>query len=288
MKHFFVSILLLSFSTLFSQNNPEVYLIDINPTQNGIEITDFRNISNDSGYDSQPFFSDTNTLLFAGNNEGQTDIAVYNTLTQKKTWLNNPTSGGEYSPQIIPDTKDVAAVRLDTNGLQRLYAYNLTSKNSAELIADLQVAYYTFSNNHTIVASVLSGDNLDLVIADFQKKTIDTILEKSGRSIHKLKNKEAVSYTAINEEGNYDVFQLDLKSNESYFICQLPIGIQDHAWLDESRLILGSFNKLFIYDTFGNQKWNLVADLSEFKITNITRIAVSTDGKKLALVAEPL
>ena len=288
MKHFFVSILLLSFSTLFSQNNPEVYLIDINPTQNGIEITDFRNISNDSGYDSQPFFSDTNTLLFAGNNEGQTDIAVYNTLTQKKTWLNNPTSGGEYSPQIIPDTKDVAAVRLDTNGLQRLYAYNLTSKNSAELIADLQVAYYTFSNNHTIVASELSGDNLDLVIADFQKKTIDTILEKSGRSIHKLKNKEAVSYTAINEEGNYDVFQLDLKSNESYFICQLPIGIQDHAWLDESRLILGSFNKLFIYDTFGNQKWNLVADLSEFKITNITRIAVSTDGKKLALVAEPL
>jgi Tol biopolymer transport system component len=288
MKHFFVSILLLSFSTLFSQNNPEVYLIDITPTQNGIEIKDFRNISNDSGYDSQPSFSDTTTLLFAGNNDGQTDIAVYNTLTQKKTWFNNPTSGGEYSPQIIPDTKDVAAVRLDTNGLQRLYAYNLTSKNSAELIADLQVAYYTFSNNHTIVVSVLSGDNLDLVIADFQKKTIDTILEKSGRSIHKLKNKEAVSYTAINEEGNYDVFQLDLKNNESYFICQLPIGIQDHAWLDESKLILGSFNKLFIYDTFGNQKWNLVADLSEFKITNITRIAVSPDGKKLALVAEPL
>ena len=78
-----------------------------------------------------------------------------------------------------------------------------------------------------------------------------------------------------------------MDSRESFFVCQLPIGIQDYAWLNDSQIIIGSGNKIFLYDTFSNEEWKQVADLSDYKIKDITRLAVSPDGTKLALVAEP-
>jgi len=158
---------------------------------------------------------------------------------------------------------------------------------SALLIEGLQVAYYSFFNKKTILSSVLSGNNLDLVISNLSKKTNDTLIENVGGSIHKVPNsKEEMSYTSVNEDGNMDIFQLDMKSLESFFVTELPIGIQDHIWLDESKLLIGSLDKLYMLDFFGSEDWKLVADLSEYNIKEITRLAVSPDGTKLAIVAE--
>jgi hypothetical protein len=208
-----------------------------------------------------------------------------NISSSEGSWMNLPTEGGEYSPIRIPNSKDLSAVRLDPDGLQRLYKYPVLGKPSVVLIEDLQVAYYAYANEHSFLASVLSDDNLDLVFVNLQKKKIDTLLEGSGRSIHKIPGKEAMSYTATNEEGNLDIFQLDLEDKESYFICQLPIGIQDYIWLDDSKLLLGSGSQLFLYNLYGNGDWKKVANLSEAKIKDISRLALSPDGTKLALAA---
>ncbi len=272
--------------TIHSQTNPDVFLADINANSDNLEITNVRNVSNDSGYDSQPSFLANDQLLFAGNNKGQTDIAYYNLERSQKLFFNKPTSGGEYSPQIIPNSPNIAAVRLDTTGKQRLYRYGLAEQTSEEIIPDIQVAYFAFYDQNTILASVLSDDRLDLVLIDLQKKTTDTLLYNSGRSIHKIPGKNAMSYTAVNEEGNMDIYQFDIDDRESYFVCQLPIGIQDHIWLDESRLLIGSGSQLFLYDLFGKGEWKPIADLKDKHIANISRLAISPDKKSLALVAE--
>jgi len=287
MQKLILFLALFTFSFIIAQSNSEVYLFNINFNTPGMEVTHMTNVSNDPDYDSQPSFQDSSTLLFAGSNKGQTDIAVYDINTKTKTWFNLPTSGGEYSPQQIPGTSYVSAVRLDTTGLQRWYQYQKGSNMSSEMIEAIQVAYYSFYDDQVALAAVLSGPNLDLTWIDFQKKTADTIVRNSGRSIHRIPNKEAMSYTAVNEEGNHDIFQLDMKDKESYFVCQLPVGVQDYCWIDETRLLLGSNNKLYLYDLFGSDKWEEAADLSEFKIKNISRLTVSPDGKKLAIVAEP-
>jgi hypothetical protein len=41
-----------------------------------------------------------------------------------------------------------------------------------------------------------------------------------------------------------------------------------------------------LLDLFGNGEWKLVADLSKYNITDITRLAVNPAGSKLAMVAE--
>ncbi len=281
-------VLVLFSVALSAQTNTEVYVSNIESAYGGLDVFNFQNISNDTGYDSQPSFLSNDEVVFAGNNSSQTDIAQYNISKKTKFWYNAPTKGGEYSPQLSPNHTGVSAVRLDPDGLQRLYMYEENSTSSIEVIEDLRVAYYTFYNEDTIVASVLSDSSLDLVISDLKNKKTDTILTNSGRSIHKVPNSNSISYTAINKEKNQELYLLDMDSRESFFVCQLPIGIQDYTWLNDSQIIIGSGSKLFLYDTFLNEDWKEVADLSDYRIKDITRLAISPDGKKIALVAEPL
>ncbi|MFT5437764.1 MAG: hypothetical protein ACI840_002424 [Ulvibacter sp.] len=288
MRQTLSSLLFFASFNIFAQTNTEVYLCDIKLEYGGLITYNFHNISNDEGYDSQPSFASNNTVLFAGNNAGQTDIALYNISEKTKSWFNKTTKGGEYSPIQIPDSNaKVSAVRLDPDGLQRLYVYDAISKENKELIEGLQVAYYDFYNAETIVASVLSDDNLDLVFSNLKSKKTDTFLRNVGRSIHRVPDSKTMSYTSLNEDKNQEVYLLDMKTMESFFVCQLPIGIQDYTWLNDSQILIGSGSKLYIYDTFLNSDWKEVADLTEYNIKDISRLAVSLNGERLSLVALP-
>lgn len=286
MNQTLASLLFFASFNIIAQSNPEVYLCDIKSENGGLATSNFQNISNDEGYDSQPSFANNNTVLFAGNKNGQTDIAMYNISEKTKTWVHKTTEGGEYSPIQIPgyETK-TSAVRLDPDGLQRLYMYDVISNENIELIEDVQVAYYDFYNAESIIASVLSDGHLDLVFSNLNAKKTDTILRNVGRSIHKVPNSNSMSYTSVNEDKNQEIYVLDMETMESFFVCQLPVGIQDYTWLNDSQILIGSGSKLYIYDTFLNSDWKEVANLSEYNIKNITRLAVSPDEGRLSLVA---
>lgn len=285
MKKVFFILILAGAGTLFAQPDTEVFTMDVATSSKALVVSNVQNISNNPGYDNQPSFVDFTNLLYAGTKNGATDIVGYHIPSGRQYWLNIPTEGGEYSPQNIPGGKNMAAVRLDPDGKQRLYKYHFPEGNSEELIEDIQVAYYAFYDENTILASVLSDGALDLVKIDLLQKKTDTILQGVGRSIHKVPNQNSMSYTAVNEEGNHDIYLMDMNDGQSYFVCQLPIGVQDYAWLDDSRLILGSNSALFIYETFTDGGWTKAADLKDFDIKDITRVAVSPNSKRLALAA---
>ena len=289
MRLLFLGLLVVS-SAVFGQTNPEIFLMEVSNDLGEFKISNFRNITNNEGYDSQPSFSNNNTLLFAGTENGQTEIMSYHLNSNTKLRINKPTSGGEYSPQKFPKNNEIAAVRLDTTGLQRLYAYenSITEQGTSRmLLNNLEVAYYAFHDNNRIIASVLGGNQLNLVIANLKTGEVTPYLENSGRSIHNVPNSTSVSYTAVNEDGNNDVFIVDIDDDkESYFVCQLPIGIEDHCWLNESILLLGSGSKLYKYDFYGKQEWVEFADLSMYNLSEISRITVSPNGENIALVAK--
>jgi len=288
MKNLLIAITFLTAISIKAQENTEIYVFDIATSENGLAFSNIKNISNDKGYDNQPFFQDNNTIIFAGNNNKATDIATVSLSNYKKEFSFQKTVGGEFSPQPIPNSKLIASVRLDTSGLQRIYSYNSETKNSEELIKDIPVAYFSFYDASQMLTSILSNDKLDLIFFDLKNNSHKPIVKNSGRSLSKIPKKEAMSYTAFNEDGYLDIFQLDVKDLQSYFISELPLGIQDYAWLNDSQIIIGTNMSILMYDLFGDGEWEKVADLSSFKIKNITRLAVSPNGKKIALVAEPL
>ena len=284
----------LLFSALsFAQEipNTEVYLFDIKNDNGKIQIENGINISKNSGYDNQPSFFSDDLILFAGNRQGQTDIETYSIKSTSLGWFNKstPTPGGEYSPQRIPNSDNIAAVRLDTSGLQKLYKYDSKSKNSDVLLPDLKVGYFAFYDENQLISAVLNGNSMDLVYSNTQTKKDSLLVSNVGRSIHKVPDSKSVSYTVVNEDGNMDLYLLDFNDNlNSYFICELPIGIQDYTWLNENQILLGSRDKLYIYDTLGITEWTEIASLEDYGLNNITRLAVNPSETKLALVAESL
>ncbi len=268
-----------------AQNNPDVFLADLSTSEDEeTTISNLQNISKDPGYDNQPSFGTGNMLLFSGNNNGQSDIYQYHTRLGRKLLVGGSPGGGEYSPMLSPDEKSISAVRLDTTGLQRLYLYS--DDDSKVLIPDLVVAYYTYYDKDRIVGSFIDNDNLNLFVHNLNTNKTDTLLTGVGRSFHKVPGQEAVSYTTINDQERQDVYLLDMQTMESFFVTQLPIGVSDYAWLNDSKIIIGSNSSLFVYDTFGGEQWQKLVDLDANTITNITRIAVSPTGSRIALVGE--
>lgn len=284
-------LLLLALTTTlftFAQVNTEVFVFDIRPAYEGLQLLNARNVSNNPGYDNQPSFISNERLVFAGDNDGQTDISEYNLATKLQKWVNQETKGGEYSPQKFPSSDDLAAVRLDPNGKQRLYRYNSKTGQSSEIVPDLQVAYFAFYDDSKMLATVLDDEYMSLVMIDLPNKKADTLFYKAGRSLQKVPKTRAMSYTLVNEEGNLDLYLLDMDSYESFFVTELPIGIQDFVWINDTQVLVGSGSNLFMYDTLGGLEWNGVASLGEYGIKNISRMAISPDGKKLAVVAEAM
>ena len=289
MKFFWI---ILFYLPAMAQNLPEteIYLFELVSSSDSLSFKNGKNISKNKGYDNQPSFYSNDSLIYARTRNGQTDIAGYHPEISENFWISHTKIGSEYSPKKIPNSTSVAAVRLDTTGLQRLYKYEIKSGESRELIPELKVGYFTFLDSHSLIASVLTGSHMDLVLYDLEKNTSQTIATNAGRSLHKVPGTASMSYTVVNEEGNLDLYLLDFREGEpsSFFICTLPAGAQDYVWLDRDRILLGSGNQLFLYNILGRTEWTAVADLSEYGLENITRMALNEKGTLLAIVAEPV
>lgn len=267
----------------------EIFLFDLKVTIDSVSVENGRNISNNAGYDNQPSFLSNDKLLYTKTRNDQTDITLNNTEDYKENWISHTVVGSEYSPKGIPGTNYIAAVRLDTTGLQRLYKYDQESGESSVLLPDSKVGYFAYFNEYKLLTSVLVSSGMNLVLHDLEKETEKTLVTGAGRSLQKVPGTESMSYTVLNEENDWDLYLLDQKDGEtsSFFICTLPAGVQDLTWLDRDRIVLGNGSKLFLYNILGDTEWTEVADLSEYKIQNITRVAVNETRTKLAIVAEP-
>lgn len=285
MKYIIALTLFLTGLSLYPQPDTEVFLFEIDRTGGKWSLVNPMNISNNKGYDNQPSFYDNNNILFSSTRNGQTDIALYNLVTGNTKWLTNTSGGSEYSPIRIPNSHDFSAIRLDTTGLQRLYRYNISTGNSSLIREDAKVGYHVWFTEDILVNTILIENRMDLIVSNLEDKRDFKVQKKVGRSLHSIPNSEKVSYIGIEGNGNL-LKSLDPKTGETQLITSIPKGISDMCWLPEGGFLLPKKNVIIKFSEDLKQE-PLVIDLSEFKeIYTISRMAVSPNGKYLALVSE--
>lgn len=268
----------------FSQANTEVHLFDLQKDNSKWALTNGKNISNNKGYDSQPSFYDDNTILFASSRDGQTDIASYNLKTKSKKFVSNTPNGGEYSPERIPNSTNVSAVRLDKSGLQRFYEYYYKSGKGKELIKDLVVAYPRWYDKNTLLAVSIVNKGLELFLCDLKSKKNTSVAKKIGRSVHKIPNSNLVSFIS-KEDKVWKVKSINPKTLEIKTIIDLPQK-EDICWLPDGTLLSASKNMILQHNPKKGKGWYTFHAFKDENINNISRIIVNKDGTKLALVAE--
>lgn len=281
---FFIISLFARFS--YAQSNSEVYLMEMSTVDSVFKIDKPINISNNEGYDNQPSFLGPDNLMYAGTRDGATDIAAYNIPSGQGYWINVATPGGEYSPQAVTEEQAIAAVRLDPDGLQRLYKYPIPEGPSELLVKDLKVAYFTFYDENTIACSVIVDDELQFGVYDLFKGKFKLLGKNAGRSIHKIPNSDKISYTLVNKDTIHEIYELNLKGLKSKRIGSLPKGVQDYTWLNPTEILFGIISKIYVQDIIKAGERREVADLSGYMIKNISRMSLSPDGKQLAFAAE--
>ena len=285
MKYYLLILFFFLLTFSYSQSDTEVFLFDIEKSSTKININNGKNISNNKGYDNQPSFLDDEKILYASTRNGQTDIAQYHINYRSKIFINS-TSGGEYTPLKVPNKNAVSAVRLDTDGKQRLYSYNLSNGESTELIKDLIVAYYTWFNENIVVSAVIEGEELNLYVTDIQKNKSEKYADKVGRSFHKIPNSDLVSFIYKQSDDIWQIRSLNPLTGRTRLIANTMQGVEDICWLDNKTILSGKNETLYKLTLKKDNNWKKVGDLSSYGITNITRLTTNTDATKLLIAGD--
>jgi hypothetical protein len=269
----------------FSQSNTEIFLFDLENNNSKIELKNGKNISNSDGYDNQPSFYSDNLLLFVSTRNSQTDIVTYNILNKEVDFINSTPEGGEYSPQKIPNSNNVSAVRLDNDGKQRLYTYDFKTGSSEVLIDSLVVAYYTWYDEQTIVSAVIEADNLKLYVTNTKTGQSRTYDSNIGRSFHKIPNSNLVSFISKEYE-KWHVKSLNPLTGEMKVITETAKNSEDMCWLIDGSIIMPMKNTIYKFNPKMDEAFTVFKAFNDDNLQNITRIATNEKGTLLALVSE--
>jgi len=284
-RGFFIICFLLAYVQGWGQTETEVYLFDLELNNGKPVLSNPKNISNNPGYDNQPSFWDDDTVLFASTREDQTDILQFNVNEGSTSkWLTYTKTGSEYSPLRIPEKNAFSAIRLDVDGLQRLYEYNIKTSESSP-ITDLKIGYHVWFNNHILVATVLTGNRMDLKVINLEEETQKTVRQNVGRSLHKIPNTDLVSFIGKSNGGMF-IMSLNPLTDEINRIHETYFDEEDICWLDQNTIITGAGKKLLIKRIGSDTDWETIIDFPQEEINNISRIAISPNRKRLAFVAE--
>jgi hypothetical protein len=186
---------------------------------------------------------------------------------------------------ITPDGAHVSVVRVEADSTQRLWQFPNREASPEVLFEDRPgVGYYTWGNDSTVVLFIL-GEPHQLHIGYVRTGETVSVAEDVGRSLHRIPGRNAVSFLQQESAETWWIKSLDLDSRKIEPIIAAVTESQDYAWTPGGILLMARGSVLFQWNADVSPDWREVADLSEYSIHDITRLAVSSDGWYLALVA---
>ncbi len=235
-------------------------------------------------YNNQPFIFDSLVFVTIQNNSTQTDIYALD-LDKRKKYQLTASEESEFSPTVMPDGKHLSMVRVsaDEYKRQQLWKIPLNLSESPELILDkvFKVGYHLWLSE-TEVAMFIVGTPHMLKIFNIETGEKKPVISYIGRCLSLAPNGHLTFVDKANEEQSI-IKTYDPISEKFDQITPTLKGAEDYVWTPEGELIMGQGSKLYCYRPKGT-KWELLADLSDFGITNITRIAM--DEQRIVFVQQ--
>jgi hypothetical protein len=275
--------MLLCYTYAFAQEATEIYLFDLIESGKSFTIKNGVNISDQKGYDNQPSFTeDGASILFTSFRDGQADIAIYDIDQQYRGWLTN-TPENEISPMAYPGKKKLfTCIRSDNKENQQLFTYSFKGNEPKLLIGDVKLAYYTWFDKNTLVTYEL-GDMDALYVNNFKLKIKYPLQQDTGRSFQRKPGTVLIGFISqIHEEP--EIYSMDIKTSKLTYLADALEKSMDMAFTNNGTVLMASANKIYKFRPEEDKEWKNVPIESELPLNNITRLAISPDGKKIAVV----
>jgi hypothetical protein len=272
------------YSIALSQPATEIYLFDVDETENTFSISNPRNISKNEGYDNQPYFLNDEEFVYAANYDNQTDIVLYNLVSGDKKRLTK-TPESEYSPKPTINGKYISAVLLSKDGKQTFAKYSLKGGDAKSITSDQKIGYYCWFDKKTIFSFVV-GSPPSLQEWNTKNSKFKIIMMNPGRSLHNIPNQKSISFVHKESDDIWYLNSYNPENDKVEYITEIFKGSEDIAWTQNGMVLTTKEKKLYKFSTTSDHEWSLVANMEDYNLSDASRIAISPNGKLMAIVID--
>lgn len=266
----------------------DIYLADLTATADGVRCGPPRNITRREGYDNQPMFSaDGKSVFYTSGRDGRaTDIYRYDIVSGDDRQVTKTTEG-EYSATLMPDGNSISVIRVEADSTQRLWRFPLAGGAPSLVLQSIKpVGYQAWVDSRTVALFIL-GSPATLQIVDVLTEKATTVAEGIGRSLHRMPGSRKVSFVHKVSRDEWIVKSFDPDTRQvSVLIPTLP-GTEDLTWTPSGLALMAKGGVLYQWRPGTAPNWKEAANLASSGIRDITRLAVSPSGDRLAFVAAP-
>jgi hypothetical protein len=178
-------------------------------------------------------------------------------------------------------------VRVEADSTQRLWRFDWDGGHPMLLLRDVKpVGYHAWGDAH-IVALFVLGQPATLQVADLSTGTATPVAKDIGRGVQRIPGRGAISFVQKGAPGDsvWAVAELDLATRRIQTLVRTLAGVDQYAWTPAGVLLMAKGAKLYQWSRSRGPDWEEVADFTALGLENITRLAVSPRGDRLALVA---
>ncbi len=269
----------------------EIYLAPIARHGDSLVVGRVENVTRRAGYDNQPFFlPDGSALLYTAiGGDGQADVWRYELSTRISTRV-TATPESEYSPTVMPGGSRFSVIRVERDSAQRLWSFAMDGSDPRLVLPALApVGYHAWLNASRLVTYVLGAPST-LHLVSLDGATDEVRARDVGRAVHRVPGRPLYSYTQRDTSGALWIVAQEVSGASLAAILRAPADNEFHAWTPDGVLLSASNGVLLRWSAPGQGtfRWLPTARLDAFGVKNVSRLAVSADGKWLAFVAEPV
>lgn len=250
-----------------------------------------QNITRRPGYDNQPsFLTDGRALLYtAVGADGQADIWRYDIRSRRTTRVTN-TPESEYSATVMPGGGRISVIRVERDSTQRLWSFALDGTRPQLVLGALApVGYHAWLDAHRLAAFVLgTPSTLHVVNRD---GTGDEIRARDiGRALQRVPAQDWYSYVQRDSARGAWIVAQPFSGGDVARLARAPSDNEYHVWTPDGTLLSATKGTLVRWNGLSDEEseWIPVASLVSPGVKNVSRLAVSPDGRWLAFVAEPV
>jgi hypothetical protein len=266
----------------------EIFLFEYDMAKSDDPLSDGRNVTKRPGYDNQPFFTnDSRTFLYSRDDGTQTDIWEYDIASDTHTQL-TATEQSEFSPTPSPDNQTISMV-FERNF--SIWHFNRSIAHAPAWLletAKIEEPVGYFARNYE------TGD-----ILFWSRYGFSLSLTHSDKPGHHFITGHAVPaaphvipgtnhFSFVHRQTNEQVWikALDPETKAVRPLTQIVGSNANYTWTLDGSILQIEGTALFRWHE-DSDGWMKISDLSDHGLASANRIAVSPDGKRMAVVGIP-